>query len=302
MILQKKIAHELKRDGAEIWIDYARIKPGEGLPDRIGEALEWCDTLLLIWSKSAAESCYVKLEWHCALDMQKKIIPCIVDDTTRRPLRRSFLCIDFNKFSKGHEQLLRALDLQATRSPSPSSAPIKPVRSKEKIPTQRILKITAVFAVIIIFGLIGTNLLNKYSLKKENKNQNNENVTNRKSAEDSLKAYWDYRQSKMKSQYDMALWFERRDNLTSNAKLKSWQNFLTNYTDDNPYSKEDDDQRNYATNRAAYWKNYLPPQPQLSKLPQEKTVKGMTLVLIRGGTFDMGDTFGDGEADEKPVH
>ena len=42
--IAKKIAYELKHDGAEIWIDYARIKPGEGLPDRIGEALEWCDT------------------------------------------------------------------------------------------------------------------------------------------------------------------------------------------------------------------------------------------------------------------
>ncbi|MDZ7399434.1 MAG: caspase family protein, partial [candidate division KSB1 bacterium] len=36
--------------------------------------------------------------------------------------------------------------------------------------------------------------------------------------------------------------------------------------------------------------------------PTEKIVNGMTLVFIPGGTFDMGDTFGDGDDDEKPVH
>lgn len=31
-------------------------------------------------------------------------------------------------------------------------------------------------------------------------------------------------------------------------------------------------------------------------------VTGMEFVFIKGGCFDMGDTFGDGRADEKPVH
>jgi len=29
---------------------------------------------------------------------------------------------------------------------------------------------------------------------------------------------------------------------------------------------------------------------------------GMEFILVKGGCFDMGDTFGDGAADEKPVH
>lgn len=32
------------------------------------------------------------------------------------------------------------------------------------------------------------------------------------------------------------------------------------------------------------------------------TISGIEYVLIRGGTFEMGDAFGDGEADERPLH
>ncbi|MCU0645135.1 MAG: formylglycine-generating enzyme family protein, partial [bacterium] len=46
----------------------------------------------------------------------------------------------------------------------------------------------------------------------------------------------------------------------------------------------------------------IPQQPTIVTPPTEKSIKGMTLVLIPGGTFDMGDTFGDGADDEKPVH
>ena len=38
-------------------------------------------------------------------------------------------------------------------------------------------------------------------------------------------------------------------------------------------------------------------EPELIKMPE---LEGM--VFIKGGCFDMGDTFGDGEEDEKPVH
>ena len=47
-----------------IWIDYARIEPGDSLPERIGKALEWCDALVLVWSASAAGSRWVKEEFN----------------------------------------------------------------------------------------------------------------------------------------------------------------------------------------------------------------------------------------------
>ena len=45
-------------------------------------------------------------------------------------------------------------------------------------------------------------------------------------------------------------------------------------------------------------------QPQPSSVPPtwEDPVTGMEFVFIKGGCFEMGDTFGDGDKDEKPVH
>jgi len=68
--ISRKLAEYLKRDGADIWIDYARISGGDSLPEIIGDAIEWCDIMVLVWSKSAASSYFVKLEWTCALTNQ----------------------------------------------------------------------------------------------------------------------------------------------------------------------------------------------------------------------------------------
>lgn len=38
--------------------------------------------------------------------------------------------------------------------------------------------------------------------------------------------------------------------------------------------------------------------PVLSNIPRP----GKGIVFIKGGCFDMGDTFGEGDSDEKPVH
>jgi len=109
--IARKLAEELKSVGVEIWIDYTRIKGGDNLPVRISEALKWCDTLLLVWSKSAASSYYVNLEWENALDQRKIIVPCVTDDTKRPAILRGLLYIDFRDFKKGLSELFKAFDL-----------------------------------------------------------------------------------------------------------------------------------------------------------------------------------------------
>jgi len=377
--ISRKIAHELKRDGAEIWIDYARIKPGEGLPDRIGEALEWCDTLVLVWSKSAAESYYVKLEWQCALDMQKKIIPCIVDDAKRPPILRGFLYIDFRNFTQGYEQLLNALDLRQLKPPVATTEASKIPRQKKFKEKKKALKIAYILAAILIFGFTGIYLVNRFSSMNDTKSQNEQKIAEPTSTEDSLKTYWEKRQPEMKASYQQAQQNDRNTSLNAKSKAEGWHEFLTNFAAENPFSDEDDNQRAEATTRWNYWRNkvtqdslaaadkaywekrqsemnasyqqalrsdnnanlsarskaqiwqdflvkydndnphsqdddkqrnhaikrkndLLTPQPLSVKPPKEKTVKGMTLVLIPGGTFEMGDTFEDGASDEKSVH
>jgi hypothetical protein len=109
--ISRKLAQYLKRDGADIWIDYARIEGGDKLPKRIGNALKWCDALLLLWSQAAADSYWVEEEWTNALALRKRIIPCILDKVELPPILSNRLYIDIQEFDQGYQELYRTLKL-----------------------------------------------------------------------------------------------------------------------------------------------------------------------------------------------
>ena len=52
--LVRRLEAALKAAGAEVWVDHVGVRGGDNLPERISEALDWCDTLLLVWSNAAA--------------------------------------------------------------------------------------------------------------------------------------------------------------------------------------------------------------------------------------------------------
>jgi len=97
--ISRKIAQLLKKDGFQIWIDYSRMLPGDRLPLKIGNAIKNCDTMILIWSKSACTSDWVEKEWTCADALQKDIIPCILDNTELPIMLRPLFYID-HRFSR----------------------------------------------------------------------------------------------------------------------------------------------------------------------------------------------------------
>ncbi|HUU49733.1 MAG TPA: formylglycine-generating enzyme family protein [Nitrospinota bacterium] len=43
-------------------------------------------------------------------------------------------------------------------------------------------------------------------------------------------------------------------------------------------------------------------EPESSKDGYKEPITGMEFVFVKGGCFEMGDTFGDGDSDERPVH
>ena len=208
--IAKKIADNLKRDGAEIWIDYATIKSG-AIPVRISQALEWCDTMVLIWSKASAESYYVGLEWQSALDLQKAIIPCIIDDTKRPAILRGFLFIDLRDFDRGYEQLFQALELKREKTAEKPSKPVEKVGKKTEPEKPKKPEIKTVKEPV-----------HRERIQKKEKQAEIEPL-------------------------------EEPDRI-ANVQEK------------------------------------------------QKIIKDMTLIFIKGGTFEMGDTFDDGDEDEKPVH
>lgn len=101
-----------------------------------------------------------------------------------------------------------------------------------------------------------------------------------------VKAQWQQWQSEMNASFQKVQRLDSDANLSANSKARMWQEFMTSYAEDNPHSQTDEDLRTSAMKMKNMWENSA----------------GIDWVFVTGGTFDMGDTFGDGSDDEKPVH
>ncbi|MGH7596903.1 MAG: toll/interleukin-1 receptor domain-containing protein [bacterium] len=115
--LVRRLEAELQAAGAEVWVDHVGIRGGDNLPERISEALEWCNTLLLIWSDAASQSRWVKLEWTNAISLEKRIVPCRLSLTPLPAILANKACLDFHNNAHGITKLLQALNL----SPKPNT-------------------------------------------------------------------------------------------------------------------------------------------------------------------------------------
>lgn len=107
--ISTKLESKLKQNGAKTWIDYANIYGGDNFVEATSNAIEWCDTLILLWSESAAISYYVKKEWTAAFTKEKKIIICILDETELPTILYSSHYIDFTNFLSGYLELRKTL-------------------------------------------------------------------------------------------------------------------------------------------------------------------------------------------------
>ena len=108
--ISRKLAGNLRRDGAEIWVHYTQIEFDQNLPKVIRKAIAWCDILILMWSKFAALSSCVQLEWNNALIFKKKVIPCLLDGANEMENLYNFQCINFTDFEQGYEYLAHVLN------------------------------------------------------------------------------------------------------------------------------------------------------------------------------------------------
>jgi tetratricopeptide (TPR) repeat protein len=109
--LVRRLEAELKAAGTEVWVDHAGVRGGDNLPKEINAALAWCNTVVLIWSQSAAQSHWVELEWTNAVALRKLVIPCRLDKTALPALLANLLYVDFIEIEKGMTQLREAVQL-----------------------------------------------------------------------------------------------------------------------------------------------------------------------------------------------
>lgn len=98
----------LKNNGISVWRDQKSIYAGEKWPKVLGEAISANDVVLLVWSKRAATSEFVELEWCIAIALKKKIIPYRLDQTPLPSSLKAIHAIDADK-SGSTDQILQSL-------------------------------------------------------------------------------------------------------------------------------------------------------------------------------------------------
>ena len=129
------LENALREAGAEVWVDHAGIRGGDNLPKQINDALDWCNTLVLVWSKAAKTSHWVELEWTNAISLQKRIIPCPHDGTPPPPILANKAYVDFKNTKLGLDDLLRALQLASTSGDDEDEAVPARVRHPQVLET-----------------------------------------------------------------------------------------------------------------------------------------------------------------------
>ena len=108
-----------------------------------------------------------------------------------------------------------------------------------------------------------------------------------------IKSLWEKQQSEMRIAYRDVEAFVNQSNVSGGQKRQAWEFFLSSYTDDNPYSSEDDDLRRQARREMQ--------STELQDVLRDGSL-GPEMVIIKAGRFRMGDIDGGGDDDEKPVH
>ncbi|MBI3600779.1 MAG: formylglycine-generating enzyme family protein, partial [Nitrospinae bacterium] len=113
------------------------------------------------------------------------------------------------------------------------------------------------------------------------------------------KAAWGNTLNKMQSAFNQVAEYQKRD-IEKDLKIAAWSKFLNSFTEDNPYSSEDESMRQKARQEIEKWQKVAMATGVIAS--DRDTVTGMEIIFIKGGCYQMGDTFGDGESDEKPIH
>ena len=76
-----------------------------------------------------------------------------------------------------------------------------------------------------------------------------------------LEAQWKEWQQKMQEDYERVLVFEKQA-VGKELKIESWERFLSNWADDNPYSQQDSELRSGAQAKLSFWRNVQKVEPK----------------------------------------
>lgn len=149
----KRIATDLKRAGADVWLDQLDIVPGSPWDDSIQNALNKAQGLIVILSQDSVKSTNVMDEVSYAISQGKKVVPLMIEDCAV-PFRLARLqYIDFKgDYDTSLANLLHALnagDTQPLQSTNESiNKPYKPAAKKSSFKSFIILALILVVALV----------------------------------------------------------------------------------------------------------------------------------------------------------
>ncbi len=113
-----RLADDLSRSGAKVWLDIRNAQPGRHWGRSIEQALSACGMMLVVLSPGALECAHVTVEWQAYLEANRPVIPILLKPCdppgplrTRRP-------VDFRHerdYSRSFHQLVTRLIDSGTR-------------------------------------------------------------------------------------------------------------------------------------------------------------------------------------------
>lgn len=107
-----KLVKRLRSNGEEIWVDQEFIRAGEDWREAIGQALDICDTLLLVLSPNSMASKTVKSEYRYFLDQEKRVVPLLSAPLDKLPFdisRINYINFCCNEAAMPFDRLFEAL-------------------------------------------------------------------------------------------------------------------------------------------------------------------------------------------------
>ncbi len=107
----KEIESNLQKSH-NVWVDVKGIEYGEVINEKLVQAIERSDVVLVLWSQAASESKAVQFEIQTALDFGRIIVPCIISNYSLEHSQklRGRKYIDFHNKAKGINIGLTLLD------------------------------------------------------------------------------------------------------------------------------------------------------------------------------------------------
>jgi TIR domain len=125
--IARRVAHDLRARGVEVWIDEESLAVGKPWADQIRSALTSVDAVLILVSESSLTSEWVQVEWSAALASRSaRLLPALVGPIDWKNIPPALADIQFvdltEDYERGLERIVEALPkLQVSKAPDPAA-------------------------------------------------------------------------------------------------------------------------------------------------------------------------------------